>query len=114
MSLTHIRLNRIFNNDEIVVYQVESLDFSAKKNWAELGTLKILKTKKKYEFTNSQIAEDNKLIPPELYRLSEKERQEKLNNEYKEYGLGAWSICINHWANSFIENNNYPDKYPIF
>lgn len=113
MSLIHIRLNRIFNNDETVSYRVESFDFSSSKRWEELGLLHISKVRKTYRFVASQLAESNKLIPPELYLLSEEEKQRELDEKYSDYGCGAWSICINHWANTLIKSNKFPEKYPI-
>lgn len=112
MSLVHIRLNQISNNDEIVTYKVESTDFSEERAWEELGMLRISKVKNNYEFINSPLAKSNKLIPPELYALPEEERQRELKYKYMNYGSGAWSMCIHYWAKSLISNNSYPKKYP--
>jgi hypothetical protein len=107
-----MRLKQTFINKELVKYKVETSDFSQAGSWDNLGTLQISKSSSSYQFTPSQLAIYNKLIPPELYGLSSKERQNKLDNKYSEYGLGAWSICIHHWASSLISNKKYPTEYP--
>lgn len=112
MSLTHIRLNRIFDNNESVSYKVESTDFTNDNTWSELGILHISKIMKKYEFLESGLAKKNKLIPPELYELPSLKKEQLLRNKYSNYGWGAWSMCIHHWATTLIKNGDYPDQYP--
>ncbi len=112
MSLTHIRLNQISNSNDIAVYKVESIDFSEERIWQEIGVLRIFKLKKDYEFVGSKLAEDNKLIPPELYKFSEEDRKKMIETTYHNYGRSAWSMCIHHWAGSLIKNDNYPKGYP--
>lgn len=96
MSLTHIRLNLVFNNDDKVSYKVESTDFTNDSAWMELGKLHISKSMKKYQFVESTLAKENKLISPELYGFSDVERQGLLREKYSNYGCGAWSMCIHH------------------
>lgn len=112
MSLVHLRLNLASNTNEIATYEVWTPDFSSTNNWEKLGSLKINKTKRNYKFIASQLAENNKIIPPEIYSFSEKDREIELETKYHGYGAGAWSICINHWARTLIEQNQYPKRYP--
>ena len=113
MSLVHLRLSQIINNDEFASYKIESTDFSAQKEWEELGSLNISKINKNYNFIATQLAKDNKLIHPELYKLSKELRQSELDDKFSDYGWGAWSMCIHHWAHILIINNHYPKYYPV-
>jgi hypothetical protein len=113
MSLTHIRLNRIPDTNEIVSYRVESPDFNDQREWEDLGILNISRTMKNYKFIESNLAKESKLIPPMIYGLTLEKRNQLLNVKYSNYGWGAWSMCIHHWAVSFIRDNNYPDQYPM-
>jgi len=112
MSLTHIRLSRILDDNDNVSYKVESTDFTDDDAWFELGILHISKTAKKYQFVGSQLAKENKLIPPELYGLSPSKKQQLLHDKYSNYGWGAWSMCIHHWATTLIRDSDYPNQYP--
>ena len=112
MSLTHIRLNRISNNNDNAYYKVESTDFTNDNKWCNLGMLHISKTMKKYKFIESQLAKENKLIPPELYGFATSKKQQFLQDKYLNYGWGAWSMCIHHWATILIQSNHYPEQYP--
>jgi hypothetical protein len=53
MSLMHVRLNRIFDDNDNVLYKVESTDFTNENIWLELGLLRISKAVKKYQFIES-------------------------------------------------------------
>lgn len=112
MSLAHVRLIQIVNTNALVKYRAETFDFSSEGDWETMGILKIDKSRKKYSFQLSKLAIENKVIPPEIFEITEEKRKNFIGEKYKDHGWGSWSICINHWANLFINDNNYPTNFP--
>ena len=112
MSLAHVRMTKVNDSGANVEYAVETFDFSGTGNWEPIGTLKIRMGKANYDFEMSETARLHKVLPPEIYGLDERERENMINTQYKEFGWGAWSMRIHQWAVRFINEKSFPEKYP--
>ncbi|MDY6805344.1 MAG: hypothetical protein SXA11_16255 [Cyanobacteriota bacterium] len=113
MSFAHLRINKLEQDNFIVEYLVESFDFNEEKEWEKVGKLVINTAAKNYEFQAAKIWIDRPIIPPEVFRLDETERQQVIQSQYRDYGWGAWSILIHHWAVSFIQKESFPEYHPL-
>lgn len=112
MSLVHLKLKQTKIDDSFVEYDVESIDFNQEMEWEIIGKIVIDKAGKKYNFTVCDRYKDKKIVPPFLYSKSEDERKVLLDTKYKGFGYGAWSLRIDHWINSLIEQDIFPTNYP--
>lgn len=112
MSFVHVRLTQEKQDDSIVEYLVESFDFNEQREWEKIGTILINKQTKSYEFEPSDVWKDYKIIPPSIFGIEESEREKIIKSEYHNYGWGAWSMLIHHWASSFIKSGSFPKYHP--
>lgn len=112
MSLAHIRLVRVRNEDSSADYRVESPDLNDSKDWAELGTLALDKRSKRYDFFPSALWIEKKGIPPAIYALDKVKQKELLAAEYPNHGWGAWAMIMHHYAMNFMDKASYPERYP--
>lgn len=113
MSFAHLRLNKIEQDNFLVEYLVESFDFNEEKEWEKVGKLAIDTAAKNYEFQPAKIWSDRPIIPPEVFGLDETERKQIIESKYQDYGWGAWSMLIHHWAVSFIQKESFPEYHPL-
>ena len=121
MSFAHLRLNKIERDNYLIEYLVESFDFNEEKEWEEVGKLVMNTATKSYEFQPAKIWSDvasatlreRPIIPPEVFGLDETERKQVIESQYQDYGWGAWSMLIHHWAVSFIEKESFPEYHPL-
>lgn len=113
MSFAHLRLNKIKEDKSQVEYLVESFDFNEEKEWEKVGKLLINTAAKNYEFKPAKIWSDRPIIPPEVFGLDETERKQVIESKYRDYGWGAWSMLIHHWAVSFIQKESFPEYHPL-
>ncbi len=112
MSLVHLKAKQIENDNFVVTYSIESIDFNERMDWEEIGRLKIDKETKKYEFVSTGSCKDIKFVPIFLYDLDENQQKVLLKSKFKDYCCGAWSLRVHHWANTFINKNHFPETYP--
>lgn len=113
LSLVHLRLKLVENDDSAAAYEAESIDFNEEMNWEKICVIKIDKIRKEYEYDFFSKYKAFNIIPPSLYDKDEKERTSLLETKYKDYGYGAWSMRIHRWIKTIIEQDNYPNKYPM-
>ena len=113
MSFAHLRINRIEQDKSLVEYLVESFDFNEEKEWEKVGKLVMNTAAKNYEFIPAKIWSDRPIIPPEVFGLDETERKQVIESKYRDYGWGAWSMLIHHWAVSFIQKESFPEYHPL-
>lgn len=112
MSLAHVRLVRIRDEESSADYRVESPDLNGSKDWADLGTLKLDKQGKRYDFLPSALWIEKKGIPPAVYALDKAKQKEVLAAEYPSHGWGAWAMIVHHYAMNFLDKASYPETYP--
>ena len=112
MSLVHLRTRKILDDDNSIVYSIQSSDFNESMDWEEIGRLKIIKETKEYDFTLAGPCKNMNFVPLSFYDLSKKQQGILLEEEYRDCCCGAWSMRIHHWVNTFITENNYPENYP--
>ena len=112
MSFAHVRLNKIKQNEFLVEYIVESFDFNNESEWEEIGKLEINIIAKSYDFWPAKIWSSLQIIPPPIYGLDETKREQIIKSKYRDYGWGAWSMLIHHWAVSFIKQDSFPEYHP--
>ncbi|MFB2834204.1 hypothetical protein [Floridanema evergladense] len=112
MTFVHVRLTQEKQDDLIVEYLVESFDFNQQKEWEKIGKILINKQTKSYEFEPSDIWNAHKIIPPSIFDIEEPTREKIIKSQYNDYGWGAWSMLIHHWASSFIKRGSFPQHHP--
>ena len=78
---------------------------------ADIIVNKRLKT---YEFVPGEKWVSEKTLPPMFYSFPDEKQNEMLENEYKGYGNGAWTMKIHRWISQFIEEGVFPEKYPNY
>ncbi len=113
MTFVHVRLTQLKHDDTLVKYLVESFDFNEQRQWEALGYLLLNKQTKLYDFQPSTVWESHKIIPPSLYDLDEAERERLIELKYQDYGWGAWSMLVHHWATLFIKRESFPEYHPL-
>lgn len=112
MSAVHIRLERCSDNQDSVEYKVQSPDFDERRDWSEIGRLKLNPAAGDYTFEPSLPIRARRFVPPELYKLPEPERERLLASDYKEYGWGYWAMAIHHYAMSLLQEGVFPTHHP--
>jgi hypothetical protein len=112
MSLAHIRLIRISDDNISAQYTVESFDFTVSRQWADLGTLNLDKHKRSYDFIPSALWIEKKGIPPSVYALEQAKQSEILTAKYQGCGWGTWAMIIHHYAMNFLQKSSYLKTYP--
>lgn len=104
MSLVNIKARKISESDSSVEYDVTSIDFSKNKEWKSLGVLSVKKANDEYEFSMSQYALDQKMIPPRLAANSDIATIEMF--------CKLWSLKIHHYGKTILKARGYPSEFP--
>ncbi len=112
MTFCHIQLRKITEDNDTVRYAAYSPDFNDKREDENLAEIIINKSQSLYEFLPGKTWISQRTLPPQFYSFSEEEQNKMIENEYKGYGNGAWTMRINRWVNDFIQRKIFPDKYP--
>ena len=113
MSYAHVRLIQKKRNQNYLEYQVESFDFNQQKEWEKIGKLLINLPTNNYQFYPEPVWESQKILPPSVFGLEQTEREQVIQSCYREYGGGAWSMQIHHWATSFLKHRSFPQYHPL-
>jgi hypothetical protein len=112
MSYAHVRLRQIEKKQNHLEYQVESFDFNQQKEWEKIGKLSIDLTNNNYQFYPEPVWKSQKILPPSVFGLEPTEREQVIQSCYPDYGGGAWSMQIHHWATSFLKRRSFPQYHP--
>lgn len=112
MSFGHVRLLRSDANEITVEYIVESTDLNEGHRWEEIGRILIDRVGARYVFYPGEIYRLEKILPPEIFGLEEEKKIEILKLRYHDFGWGAISQRIHHWATTFIERKSFPFQHP--
>ena len=113
MSYAHVRLIQITKKQDQIEYQVESFDFNQQKEWEKIGQLLINLTNNNYQFYPESVWKSQKILPPSVFELEQIEREQVIQACYPDYGGGAWSMQIHHWATSFLKHRSFPQYHPL-
>lgn len=112
MTLCHIQLRKINEDDSSVTYAAITPDFNdefMKEKMAEIIVRKGLNT---YEFIPGEKWKSGKTLPPLFFSFPEEKQNEMLENEYKGYANGAWTMRIHRWISNFLQKGIFPDRFP--
>ncbi|MCL6581745.1 MAG: hypothetical protein K6U08_09065 [Firmicutes bacterium] len=112
MSFAHVRLTKVSEDNWTVEYLVESFDFNPQGEWQEVGRLRIDKEASRYTFDAGGPWQGAKVLPPAIFGLAEMQRRALIEAEYGEYGWGARSMRIHHWATMFLKERRFPQNHP--
>jgi hypothetical protein len=112
MTFCHIQLRKTEESNTSVTYAAISPDFNDKFLDEKMAIIVLNKTLKTYEFIPGGKWLSKKTLPPMFYSLPDKKQNEMLENEYKGYGNGAWTMRIHRWISQFIEEGAFPEKFP--
>lgn len=112
MSFCHVRCVLQSKLNAIASYSVQSVDFHQDRKWHEIGTLRLNKTAQSYIFEQADILASINFLPPHFYALDEFDRSSLLETEFKDYGWGAWSMTIHHYAQLLMDQSDFPEVIP--
>lgn len=112
MSFAHIRLKKIEEYEDEILYVALSPDFNEPHEWQEIARLVVSSTKKTHAFTPVNAWSDQKIVPPYVYGLPESEMRKALAAEFLGYSHGAWSGRILSQLRRMQETGVYPDETP--
>jgi hypothetical protein len=112
MTLCHIKLKKIDENNTSVTYAAISPDFNEKFSNEKMADIILNKRQSTYEFIPGKKWVSEKTLPPMFYSLPKEKQNELLENEYKGYGNGAWTMRIHHWISQIFLKGVFPDTYP--
>lgn len=98
MSFAHVSFNLNSEDESYSEYIVTSFDFNSELRDEEIGRVQINKKNKTYSFKCTNIWEDENVIPPETFYLSQEKQNELLNDKYQGACYGGWSEQIHYWA----------------
>ncbi len=109
MSRVHLLLTKQGESDETVRYTATSPDLSADSEWAVIGTVDISLSSRTYTFIPSQVAEQAKLLSPEIWYLKGSDWKKMKEAKYADSSYGALSSKIHTVVLRRIEEDSFPD-----
>ncbi len=112
MTFCHIQLIKINENNTSVTYAAISPDFNDKFSDEKMADIILDKKQNNYEFIPGEKWVSEKTLPPMYFSLPVERQKELIENEYKGYGNGAWTMRIHHWISQFLQRGVFPDKHP--
>lgn len=112
MSYCHLRLVLSYATTCEANYSVQSPDFNSARQWKEIGTLRIDRSARSYQFEQNSTLLERHFIPPWLYGLSEDERKQRIAQDFNQHGYGAWAMAIHQYATKLIEQGGFPEIHP--
>ena len=112
MTLCHIHLKKVKENKDTVTYSAFSPDFNDAFENEKVADVIIHKSLKTYEFKPGEKGTSAKTLPPKFFSYSKEKQDELLENEYRGYGSGAWTMRIHWWITQLLEEGDFPDRYP--
>ena len=112
MTSCHIQLRKTEESHSKVTYAVISPGFNEKFLDEKMAIIVLNKILKTYEFIPGEKWVTEKTLPPMFYSLPDEKQKKMLENEYKGYGNGAWTMRIHRWISQFIQEGVYPEKFP--
>ena len=112
MTLCHIYLKKVKEHKDTVIYSAFSPDFNDTFEYEKMADVIINKSLKTYEFKPGKKWLSSKTLPPNFYSYSIEKRDELLENEYKGHGSGAWTMRIHRWVSQFLEEDDFPERFP--
>ena len=112
MSLAHIRLKKVKEDDKDVVYAVLSFDFNDAHEWEQIAEVVVSRTQGTHIFSLRNAWLGEKVVPPYVYGLSEEERQSVLSSKFAGHGYGAWTGRILLQVRRMQDAGYFPDESP--
>lgn len=112
MSFAHIRLVKLKEDEDEVLYVAQSPDFNDAHEWQEVAQLTVSRTEGTHMFIPCNAWLGQKVVPPYVYGLSESAMREALSSEFSGYGYGAWTGRILSQVRRMQESGIYPDESP--
>ncbi|MFZ3118928.1 MAG: hypothetical protein WA159_11465 [Variovorax sp.] len=112
MSFAHIRLRKLKEDEEEVLYAALSPDFNEAHEWEEVARLSVSRLHNTHTFVPKNAWVDQKVVPPYVYGLNEPEMRQALASEFSGHAYGAWTGRILSQVRKMQELGLYPDESP--
>jgi len=112
MSLAHIRLVKVKEIADRVVYLAESPDFNPERAWQVVAEISISKNDGQFLFRPLNYWSNRKVVPPDVYALPEHERTTRLTGQYADHGFGAWTGRILSLVRLVSMDRRFPERAP--
>jgi hypothetical protein len=110
MSFAHIRLVKRDQTTESVTYLAETRDFAANGEWEAVAKVELDTHSDHFSFAQLGPWANERVVPPHLYELAERELAEKLSGDFAGHAYGAWTSKILKKIRNIQSSGQFPDE----
>jgi len=110
MSICHISLRKIRDDERTVAYEIYSFDFNPKHEWENFGVIEIDKVNSKYIHKNNYLWEKNKIFPIDAFEIPLDQRKELAQTKYKGYSSARWTSHVFNFIKKCLETREFPEE----
>jgi hypothetical protein len=110
MSRSHTCLTKLFQDDNIVQYEISSPDFSDQNEGIYFGIIEINLKSGTYIHKDNFLWEKNKIFPITFFETPLEERKLLAATKFKGYYSGQYALDVFNFIKTAIETHHYPVK----
>ncbi len=110
MSRVHVRFIKEKVDGISIIYRVDSSDFNTSGADDPIARITIDRNASSYNFEPLGELSRNKVVPPHVYDLPQRECEDTLREQYDGFGYGGWTSRIAKIVRRLIVNDDFPDE----
>jgi hypothetical protein len=110
MSRVHVHFVKEQEYGPSITYRVDSPDFNSTRIDEPIARLTINRDEGTYSFEPLGELSSAKVVPPHVYDLPEREREQILRVQYKGFGYGGWTSRMANVVRRLLARNEFPEE----